>query len=126
MIENAQESESFVKTWLIDRIAYPAVGFAILIGLWAIGGWFLEANPATSSFVKFGLVPTLQAVPGLVDGMWRMHARYGRMPWADLLAPAVALARENNIPIIVYSIHEKGGFAEILQGRGRATIVSDD
>ena len=39
---------------------------------------------------------------------------------------AVALARENNIPIIVYSIHEKGGFAEILQGRGRATIVSDD
>mgnify|MGYP007000291502 len=28
MIENAQESESFVKTWLIDRIAYPAVGFA--------------------------------------------------------------------------------------------------
>jgi uridylate kinase len=39
---------------------------------------------------------------------------------------AVALARENNIPIIVYSIHEKGGFAEVLQGRGRATIVSDD
>jgi uridylate kinase len=39
---------------------------------------------------------------------------------------AVALARENNIPIIVYSIHEKGGFAEILQGRGCATIVSDD
>ncbi|QND52772.1 UMP kinase [Phyllobacterium sp. 628] len=39
---------------------------------------------------------------------------------------AVALARENNIPIIVYSIHEKGGFAEVLQGRGRATIVSDE
>lgn len=38
---------------------------------------------------------------------------------------AVALARENNIPIIVYSIHEKGGFAEILRGRGRATVVSD-
>lgn len=39
---------------------------------------------------------------------------------------AVALARENNIPIIVYSIHEKGGFAEILQGRGRCTTVSDE
>ena len=39
---------------------------------------------------------------------------------------AVALARENNIPIVAYSIHEKRGFAEILQGRGRATIVSDD
>lgn len=38
---------------------------------------------------------------------------------------AVALARENNIPIIVYSIHEKGGFAEILRGNGRSTTVSD-
>lgn len=38
---------------------------------------------------------------------------------------AVALARENHIPIIVYSIHEKGGFAEILKGKGRRTIVSD-
>ncbi|APX70696.1 uridylate kinase [Brucella sp. 10RB9215] len=39
---------------------------------------------------------------------------------------AVALARENNIPIIVYSIHENGGLADILQGKGRCTIVSDN
>ncbi len=38
---------------------------------------------------------------------------------------AVALARENAIPIIVFSIHEKGGFAEILGGGGRATVVND-
>ena len=38
---------------------------------------------------------------------------------------AIALARENNIPIIVYSIHEKGGFGEILKGNGRCTVVSD-
>ena len=38
---------------------------------------------------------------------------------------AIALARENNIPIIVYSIHEKGGFGEILTGNGRCTVVSD-
>ncbi len=38
---------------------------------------------------------------------------------------AVALARENRIPIIVYSIHEKGGFADILRGEGRCTVVSD-
>ena len=31
---------------------------------------------------------------------------------------AIALARENHIPIIVYSIHEKGGFGAILTGRG--------
>ncbi len=38
---------------------------------------------------------------------------------------AVALARENNLPIIVYSIHEKGELAEILQGKGRCTVVTD-
>ena len=39
---------------------------------------------------------------------------------------AIALARENNIPIIVYSIHETGGFGAILRGEGRCTVVSDD
>ena len=39
---------------------------------------------------------------------------------------AVALAQENAIPIIVFSIHEKGGFGEILTGGGRKTIVSDN
>ncbi|WP_206455986.1 UMP kinase [Aurantimonas marina] len=38
---------------------------------------------------------------------------------------AVALARENHIPIVVFSIHEKGEFARILSGGGRATIVTD-
>ena len=39
---------------------------------------------------------------------------------------AIALARENNIPIIVFSIHEKGGFGAILRGQGRCTVVSDN
>jgi gamma-glutamyltranspeptidase/glutathione hydrolase len=34
------------------------------------------------------------AVPGVVDGLGQVHARYGKMPWADLLAPAVAHARQ--------------------------------
>ena len=33
-------------------------------------------------------------VPGTVDGMAKAHARFGSMPWADLVAPAIALARE--------------------------------
>jgi len=38
---------------------------------------------------------------------------------------AIALARENNIPIIVYSIQEKGGLGAILRGEGRCTLVAD-
>lgn len=37
---------------------------------------------------------TAIAVPGLVDGMGKLHARFGTMPWSDLLGPSIALARE--------------------------------
>lgn len=37
---------------------------------------------------------TAVAVPGTVAGMALAHQRYGTMPWAELLAPAVGLARE--------------------------------
>ena len=39
---------------------------------------------------------------------------------------AVALARENSIPIVVFSIHERGGFPAILTGGGLGTIVTDN
>lgn len=31
-------------------------------------------------------------VPGTVDGMWRMHQKYGKLPWKDLVQPAYMLA----------------------------------
>ena len=34
------------------------------------------------------------AVPGVVAGMSLAHERFGRMPWRELVAPAVALAKE--------------------------------
>jgi len=37
---------------------------------------------------------TAVAVPGVVAGMALAHERFGRMPWRDLIAPAVGLARE--------------------------------
>ncbi|MAZ15434.1 UMP kinase [Oricola sp.] len=38
---------------------------------------------------------------------------------------AIALTRENHIPIVVFSIHERGGFRQILQGGGHATLVTE-
>ncbi|MEA2782252.1 MAG: uridylate kinase [Rhodospirillaceae bacterium] len=40
-------------------------------------------------------------------------------------AAAVSLARENGIPILVFSIHKPGGFAEVLTGNGKFTTISD-
>ncbi len=39
-------------------------------------------------------------------------------------AAAVTLMRDNSIPIIVFSIHEKGGFDAVLQGKGDCTTIA--
>lgn len=61
-------------------------------------------------------------------------ARYDKVSYHDVLAKdlkvmdaaAISLARENKIPILVFSLHEPGGFAKVLRGEGRYTIVEGD
>lgn len=38
-------------------------------------------------------------------------------------ATAISLARENNIPIVVFSVREPGNFAKVVQGQGKFTTV---
>lgn len=40
-------------------------------------------------------------------------------------AAAVSLMRENDIPIVVFSIREKGAFGEVLAGRGVCTTIRE-
>ncbi len=57
--------------------------------------------------------------------------RYDRISYDDCLAKhlkvmdasAIALARDNSLPIIVFSLDEPGGFAGIVSGRGTYTRV---
>jgi uridylate kinase len=59
--------------------------------------------------------------------------RFERLSYLDVLsrdlqvmdASAVSLARENRIPILVFSIFENGGFAQVLRGCGRRTIIGE-
>ena len=59
--------------------------------------------------------------------------RYERLGYLEVLsrdlrvmdAPAISLARENEIPILVFSIHNDGGFADVVTGQGRFTIISE-
>jgi uridylate kinase len=41
-------------------------------------------------------------------------------------ASAVALCRDNNIPIVVFNIRERGNLARVLSGEGVATIVQSE
>lgn len=59
--------------------------------------------------------------------------RYEALSYMDVLAKdlkvmdasAVSLSRENDIPIVVFSIHEKGGLVRVLNGDGPCTIISN-
>ena len=75
-----------------------------------------------------------------VDGVYsadphkdKSAARFERLSYLDVLsrdlqvmdAAAISLARENRIPILVFSIHTDGGFADVVTGKGRFTIISE-
>ena len=60
--------------------------------------------------------------------------RYDHLTYLDVLsrdlkvmdASAISLARENGIPILVFSIREPGTLAEVIAGRGRCTVIGEE
>ena len=75
-----------------------------------------------------------------VDGVYdadpaldKTAVRYDHLTYMDVLskdlrvmdASAISLARENDIPILVFSIENVGAFADVIRGRGTFTIISE-
>ena len=60
--------------------------------------------------------------------------RYERLSFHQVLAEdlnvmdhaAISLARENHIPILVFSLNEIGSMAAVVQQQGQFTIVNDN
>jgi gamma-glutamyltranspeptidase / glutathione hydrolase len=81
--------------FLVARMAdgtVAALDFREAAPMAATRDMYLEADGSVSA--TRSLVGHLAAgVPGSVAGMWEAHRRFGSLPWADLLAPAVALAQ---------------------------------
>jgi len=58
--------------------------------------------------------------------------RFDRLSYQEVLsrdlrvmdASAVSLARENGIPILVFSVHNPGALGDVVRHRGRFTIIS--
>jgi uridylate kinase len=58
--------------------------------------------------------------------------RYDRLSYAEVLSrdlrvmdgAAIALARDNNLPVIVFSIEEPGNLLKVLRGEAAATVIS--
>jgi len=75
-----------------------------------------------------------------VDGVYsadprkdKKATRFETLTYHDVLskdlkvmdAAAISLARENNIPILVFSIHDSGNFARVIAGEGLCTTIKD-
>ncbi len=75
-----------------------------------------------------------------VDGVYnadprkdKSATRFDTLTYHDVLskdlkvmdAAAISLARENQIPILVFSIHESGNFARVIAGDGLCTVIKD-
>ena len=60
--------------------------------------------------------------------------RYDKITFGEILAKdlrimdpaAIALARDNDIPVVVFSIREAGNIAKVLEGKSLFTVVQKD
>jgi uridylate kinase len=99
--------------------------------------FFTTDTTAVLRAAELGAEAVLKATD--VDGVYsadpkkdRTAKRYERLSHQDALerdlkvmdATAFALARENRMPIIVFSIRTKGAIEAVLRGEGHATVVS--
>ena len=66
-----------------------------------------ETNPEAKHFDKISYLEVLTKDLKVMDGT------------------AISLARENNIPIVVFSVKEQGNFAKVVNGEGKFTTVSE-
>jgi gamma-glutamyltranspeptidase/glutathione hydrolase len=78
--------------------------------------------------------PLSVSVPGAVDGWHELHARFGRRPLSELLAPSVEYARRG-FPITeviaaawaneARALHDFPGFATVYMPEGRAPLPGE-
>ena len=119
-------------------LRHLANGRIVLLAAGTGNPFFTTDTTAVLRAAEIGADAVLKATD--VDGVYsadpkrdKNARRYDRLSHREAIerglkvmdAAAFALARENRIPIIVFSIDEKDAIAGILRGKGRCSIVSD-
>lgn len=100
--------------------------------------YFTTDTPAALRATEMGCDALIKGTK--VDGVYTADPhkdpsaqRYDQLSYLDVLtkdlkvmdATAISLARENDIPIMVFNVREHGNFARVLSGKGKCTIVTD-
>ncbi|MCK5714034.1 MAG: UMP kinase, partial [Hyphomicrobiaceae bacterium] len=98
--------------------------------------FFTTDTAATLRAIEMGCQAVAKATK--VDGVYDADPltnpgakRFERLSYAEVLSrdlkvmdgAAIALARDNGLPVIVFSIEEPGNLLKMLQGKARATVI---
>ena len=118
-------------------VRYVANGQMVLLAGGTGNPFFTTDTTAVLRAAEIGAQAVLKATD--VDGVYsadpkadKNAQRYDRLTHQEAIerrlkvmdATAFALAQENRMPIIVFSIREKGAIEAVLRGQGRITLVS--
>ena len=138
-VQSAISMQSVCEPYIRRRaIRHLEKGRVVIFGAGTGNPFFTTDTAAALRASEMGCNALLKATK--VDGVYDADPlrvagakRFERLTYHDVLArdlqvmdaAAVSLARENRIPILVFSIFESGGFADVVQGKGRFTIVED-
>ena len=113
-------------------------GRIVLLAAGTGNPFFTTDTTAVLRAAEIGAQAVLKATD--VDGVYsadpkkdKNAERYDRLTHREAIernlkvmdTTAFALAQENRMPIIVFSIREKGAIAAVLRGNGRATLVGN-
>lgn len=98
--------------------------------------FFTTDTAATLRAIEMGCDAVAKAT--MVDGVYSADpkttpdaVRYDRLSYSEVLSrnlkvmdgAAIALARDNNLPVVVFSIEEAGNLLKLLRGEARATVI---
>lgn len=125
--------ESYVRPKALQRLAS---GHVVIFAAGTGNPFFTTDTAATLRAIEMGCQVVAKATK--VDGVYDADPltnpgarRFERLSYAEVLSrdlkvmdgAAIALARDNGLPVIVFSIEEPGNLLKMLQGKARATVI---
>jgi uridylate kinase len=138
-VQSAISMQAICEPYIRRRaLRHLEKGRVVIFGAGTGNPFFTTDTAAALRASEMGCDALLKATK--VDGVYDADPlrnpkaqRFDRLDYHEVLtrdlqvmdAAAISLARENRIPILVFSIFENGGFAEVVQGRGRYTIIEE-
>jgi uridylate kinase len=125
--------ESFVRSKALHHLSCRRI---VIFAAGTGNPFFTTDTTAALRAVEMNCVVLAKATQ--VDGVYsddpRKNAkatRFDRLSYSEVLAKdlkvmdgaAIALARDNGLPVVVFSIEEPGNLLKVLRGEARATVI---